>query len=293
MSAQQLVNGIFAGSIYALFAVGYTLVFGILDILNLAHQAVFMMAAFAALEAVQRWGWSIWPALLFATLVAGAIGVIIYYVAYRPLRRRPDTYFSTLISTLAFATILEALALRWYGARTSRFPLGTFPDHSFHIGDATITLLQATIVIVALLLMLGLQAVVQYTRLGRAMRAVAENERAARVLGIDVERIVLFSFAVSSALGGVAGVLYALVYNSASPTMGQAVELKGLSVIVLGGMGSLPGAVAGGFILGLAEVFSVAKLGSSTRDAVAFIVLFAILLLRPRGLLGRRRVREA
>jgi branched-chain amino acid transport system permease protein len=293
VSSQQLINGIFAGSIYALFAVGYTLVFGILDILNLAHQAVFMMAAFAALEAVAHWGWSIWLALPFAAGVAGASGVVIYYVAYRPLRRRPDTYFSTLISTLAFATILEALALRWFGARTSRFPLATFPDHSFQIGAATITLLQGVIVMLALALMLGLQAVVQFTRLGKAMRAVAENERAARVLGINVERVVLISFAVSSALGGVAGVLYALVYNSASPTMGESIELKGLSVIVLGGMGSLPGAVLGGFVLGIAEVVSVAKLGSSTRDAVAFIVLFAILLLRPRGLLGRRRAREA
>jgi len=290
--AQQIVNGIFAGSIYALFAVGYTLVFGILDILNLAHQAVFMMAAFAALQAVLKWKWNFGPALLFATAIAGVLGILIYYIAYRPLRRRPDTYFSTLISTIAFAAILEALALRWYGARTSRFPLNTFPDHTFHIGSAAFTLLQAVIVAGALVLTLGLQALVRYTRLGKAMRAVAENERAARVLGIDVERVVLVSFAISSALGGIAGVMYGLVYNSVAPGMGHAVELKGLSVIVLGGMGSIPGAVLGGFLLGLVEVASVAQLGSNTRDAVAFIVLFAILLLRPRGLFGRRLVRE-
>ena len=291
--SQQIANGLFLGSIYALFAVGYTLVFGILDILNLAHQAVFMLAAFTALELVLRGGWSIWPALVAATLVASALGVLLNYVAFRPLRRRPDTYFSGLISSIAMATIFEAVALREWGAKTSRFPLQTFPDRTVHIGDARVTLLQITILVISLVLMLGLQLMVQRTRLGKAMRAVAENERAARVLGIDVGRVILVSFILSSALGGVAGVLYGLSFNSVSPGMGRAVELKGLSVIVLGGMGSVPGAVLGGFLLGITEVATVAELGSSKRDAVAFILLFIILLVRPRGLLGRKAAREA
>lgn len=290
--SQQIVNGIFLGSIYALFAVGYTLVFGILDLLNLAHQAVFMLAAFTALELVLN-GWSIYPALLVAMAVASLLGAVLYAVAFRPLRGRANAYFSALISSIAVATIFQAIAQHAWGARTSRFPLDTFPSRTFHVGSASFTLLQLVIVIVSLAMMLGLQALVRLTRLGKAMRAVAENERAARILGIDVERVILVTLMISSALGGVAGVLYAVQFNSAAPNMGQPLELKGLAVIVLGGMGSIPGAVIGGFVLGLSEVLSVARFGSGWRDAVAFAVLFLILLVRPRGLLGAKAVREA
>jgi len=291
--SQQVINGLFLGGIYALFAVGYTLVFGILDILNLAHQAVFMLGAFTALELVLHFHVNVFAALAGAMLLAGAAGAVLNYIAFRPLRRRPDTYFSTLISSIAMATIFEAIALRAFGARTSRFPLKTFPDHTYHIGTATVTLLQIVILVISVALMVLLELMVRRSRLGKAMRAVAENERAARILGVDVERVILISFMISSALGGAAGVLYGLSFNTVSPDMGRSVELKGLSIIVLGGMGSIPGAVAGGFILGLTEVGSVAQLGSSKRDAVAFIVLFLILLIRPRGLLGRKAVREA
>jgi branched-chain amino acid transport system permease protein len=293
VNSQQIVNGLFIGSIYALFAVGYTLVFGILDILNLAHQAIFMLGAFVALELVLHFQVNIFLALAAAMVVAGALGVLLNAVAFRPLRRRPDTYFSALISSIAMATILQAIALRAWGARTSRFPLHTFPDRTYHIGDATITLLQIVILVLSLALMLGLQAMVQRTRFGKAMRAVAENERAARILGIDVERVIVVSFIISSALGAAAGVLYGLSFNAVAPDMGRGIELKGLAVIILGGMGSIPGAVLGGLLLGLTEVASVAQLGSSKRDAIAFIVLFLILLVRPRGLFGRRAVREA
>jgi branched-chain amino acid transport system permease protein len=290
---QQLVNGLFAGSIYALFAVGYTLVFGVLDILNLAHQAVFMLAAFTALELVIGSHVSIYVALLIAMSVAGALGALLYAVAFRPLRGRPNSYFSALISSIAMATIFEAVAQHAWGANAGHFPLGTFPSHAFLVGSAVFTLLQVVILAVSLAMMIGLHLVVQHTKLGKAMRAVAENERAARVLGIDVERVVLISLVISSALGGVAGVLYALQYNSVAYDMGRPLELKGLAVIVLGGMGSIPGAVIGGFLLGLVEVQTVAHIGSGERDAAAFIVLFLILLLRPRGLLGRKAVREA
>jgi branched-chain amino acid transport system permease protein len=180
-----------------------------------------------------------------------------------------------------------------WGAQTSRFPQGTFPNRSFHIGDATVTLLQIVILVIALALMIGLHWMVQSSRLGKAMRAVAENERAARILGVNVEQVIMASFAISSALGAAAGVLYGVNFNSLSPDMGHSVELKGLSVIVLGGLGNIPGAVIGGFILGLTEVGSVARLGSSKRDSIAFLALFLLLLLRPRGLLGRSIAREA
>ncbi|MGI8550951.1 MAG: branched-chain amino acid ABC transporter permease [Dehalococcoidia bacterium] len=290
---QQLVNGVFSGSIYALFAVGYTLVFGVLDILNLAHQAVFTIGAFVALELIIGWHLSLLPALLGATLFSALLGIVLDRVAFRPLRRRPDSYFSGLISSLAMATIFTSIVLQVYGPNLRRFPSGTFPDRSFQLGSLRLTLLQIAIVLTSLALTLALQLLLQRTRTGRAIRAVAESHRAARVLGIDVERIILLSFVISSALGGIAGVLYGLAFNGIDPNLGQSIELKGLSVIILGGMGSIPGAVLGGYLLGLTEVFTVASVGSPYRDAAAFIVLFLILLVRPSGLLGRKAVRAA
>jgi len=290
---QQLVNGVFSGSIYALFAVGYTLVFGVLDVLNLAHQAVFMAGGLVALALVLVWHWPFWAAFIGAVLVAALLGAVLEFVAFRPLRRRPDTQFSALISSLAMATILEAIALQFYGPNLQRFPLSAFPAHIYSIGQVRVTLLQIVILVVSLGLTLALQLMLLRSRLGRAIRAVAENQVAARVLGIDVDRILLLSFVVSSALGGVAGVLFTLAFNGADPTIGQTVELKGLAVIILGGMGSIPGAVVGGYLLGLIEVATVAGLGSPYRDAAAFLVLLLILLIRPRGLFGRKAVRVA
>ncbi len=290
---QQLVNGIFSGSIYALFAVGYTLVFGVLDVLNLAHQAVFMVGGVVALELVLAAHLPFWLALIVATLVAALLGAVLEMVAFRPLRRRPDTQFSALISSLAMATIFEAIVLQFYGPNLQRFPPAAFPAHVFAFGGVRVSLLQLVILITSLGLTLALQLMLQRSPLGRAIRAVAENQTAARVLGIDVDRILLLSFVISSALGGIAGVLFALAFNGADAGIGQTVELKGLAVIILGGMGSIPGAVLGGYLLGLIEVATVAGLGSPYRDAAAFLVLLLILLVRPRGLFGRKAVRVA
>jgi branched-chain amino acid transport system permease protein len=289
---QQTINGVFLGSIYALFAVGYTLVFGILDILNLAHQAIFMLGAFVALTLVLAFGMNIFVALLAAMLVSGLLGLLLDRIAFAPLRRRPDTYFSSLITSIAMAIIFEAIALELFGARTTRFPLDTFPELSLNIAGASVTLLQLVIVLIAILLMIGLQLFIKRTFVGKAIRAVAENQRTAALLGINVDGIIALSFFISSALGGAAGVLFGLSFNAISPDIGRTIELKGLAVIILGGMGSLPGAVLGGFLLGMTEVFAVSQLGSNLRDVVAFLVLFAILLLRPRGLLGRKAVRD-
>ena len=290
---QQILNAIFIGSIYALFAVGYTLVFGVLDILNLAHQAVFMLAAFAALWLVGEAHLSLWVALPAAVALAGLAGLLLERVAFRPLRGRADSNISGLISSLAMATVFEAIALQLFGPDTSRFPLGTFPDRVVRIGGASASLLQLCIVAVAVALMALLTLLIARTRLGRRLRAVAESPRAARILGIDVDRAIAAAFFLSSALGGAAGVLFGLAFNSISPDVGRSVELKGLAVIILGGMGSVTGAVVAGFALGLIEVFTVARFGSSFRDAVSFAVLFLVLLARPRGLFGQAAAREA
>jgi len=288
---QQALNGIFVGSIYALFAVGYTLVFGVLDILNLAHQAVFMLAAFAALALIHA-GLPLWAAMAAAIVFAGVLGLILERVAFRPLRGRADSNISGLISSLAMATVFEAIALQIFGPDTSRFPIGTFPDRIVRIAGAQASLLQLTIVGIAVVLMALLTLLLSRTRIGRQIRAVAESPRAARILGVDVDRVIALSFVISSALGGAAGVLFGLAFNSISPDVGRTVELKGLAVIILGGMGSITGAVAAGFAIGLVETFTVAYLGSSFRDAVSFAVLFIVLLVRPRGLFGQAATRE-
>src|SRR3982075_3594942 len=289
---QQALNGVFVGSIYALFAVGYTLVFGVLDILNLAHAAVFTLAAFIALALVDA-HLPLWLARPLAGAAAGLIGIVLERLAFRPLRGRADSNISGLISSLAMATVFEAIALQIFGPDISRFPQGTFSDRMVQIGGAQASLLQLCIVGTSVALMAVLTLLLACTRLGRQIRAVAESPRAARILGVNVDRAIAMAFFLSSALGGAAGVLFGLAFNSISPDVGRSVELKGLAVIILGGMGSVPGAVVAGFALGLIEVFTVAHLGSSFRDAVSFAVLFLVLIARPRGLFGRAAAREA
>ncbi len=290
---QQVINGLFLGSIYALFALGYTLVFGVLDMLNLAHQAVFMLCAFTALSLVGGLHLNILVAFPLAVAVAGLLGVVIERIAFRPLRGRANSNISGLISSLAVATIFESIALGVWGPDVSRFPFHTVPEHRLHLGGAVIQELQLVIIGVSVVMMVALTVLLRRTHLGRQIRAVAESGLAARVLGVPVDRVIAASFFISSALGGAAGVLFGLAFNSISPDVGRSVELKGLAVIIVGGMGSMPGAVAAGFALGLLEVFTVARFGSSYRDAVSFAALFAVLLARPRGLFGAAPTRVA
>ncbi len=290
---QQVINGLFLGSIYALFALGYTLVFGVLDILNLAHAAIFMIASFVALTLVTTLHLDILVALPLAVLGAGVLGLVLERLAFRPLRGRSDSNISGLISSLAMAAIFEAVALELWGPNVSRFPFGTIPEKQLQVLGGVVSRLQLTIIAVAVGLFLVLYWLVQRTRLGREVRAVAESPRAARILGVNVDRAIAAAFFISSALGGAAGILFGLAFNSISPDMGRSVELKGLAVIIVGGMGSMTGAVLAGFALGLTEVFVVSQLGGSYRDAVSFAALFLILVVRPRGLLGAPSLREA
>jgi branched-chain amino acid transport system permease protein len=293
VSGQQVINGLFLGSIYALFALGYTLVFGVLDILNLAHAAVFMLASFVALTLVTAAKLDILVALPLAVLFAGVLGLVLERIAFRPLRGRSDSNISGLISSLAMAAIFEAIAHEIWGPNTARFPFDTLPDRQVQILGGVVSRLQLTIIGVSLAMFLVLWWLVQRTRLGREVRAVAESPRAARVLGVNVDRAIAAAFFISSALGGAAGILFSLAFNSVAPDMGRGIELKGLAVIILGGMGSMTGAVVAGFALGLSEVFVVSHLGGSYRDAVSFAALFLILVLRPRGLFGAPSLREA
>ncbi|HYO49846.1 MAG TPA: branched-chain amino acid ABC transporter permease [Chloroflexia bacterium] len=285
---QQLLNGVFSGSIYALFALGYTLVFGVLDILNLAHAAIFMMAAVVSWWLVADQGWSLFAAFPAGVLLAGALGILLDRVAFLRLRRRGAGHLSPMISSIGMALIFVGLAGLLFKPDRKQFPMTAFPQVYFDIGTMRVRLLDVIILAVSLALMALLTWLVQATPLGKAMRAVAENPRAAALLGVNIEMVIMQTFFIASALGGAAGILYGMSLNSIEPTMGNQVELKGLSIIILGGMGSIPGAVVAGFLIGLIEVLSVVFGRSDLKDAFVFIALFLVLLLRPQGIFGRK-----
>ena len=292
MILQQCANGIFLGAVYALFAIGYTLVFGVLDILNLAHAAIFMAAAFAALWLTAS-GWPLPGAALAAVVFAGLLGIGLDRVAFAPLRGRNAGTLAPLISSIGAAIVIGGVFRGLFGPDERRFPEGSFAAAQFHIGPLTVGALDLIILGVALGLMLALSYVMRATPLGRDIRAVAEDRVAAALLGIDLERTIALTFFIASALGGAAGILIGLQYNSVSTDMGGRIELKGLAIIILGGMGSVTGAVVGAFVLALVETLTVASIGASYRDAVAFGVMFLLLVLRPSGLLGKRALRAA
>ncbi len=286
--AEQLYNAVFIGGIYALFALGFALVFSVLDILNLAHPTVFMLGAFIALFVIGTLGLPWFVALPIAVLVTGLFGIALDRVAFAPLRRRRAPALSSMISSLAVTLIVVRLVELRYGGDFITFPAGSVPAFVFRVGDATFEGIRLAIVVLSVVLMLILTYVLRRTQLGRDLRALAENPRAARLLGVDVDRAIAATFFVSSALGGLAGVLLAFAYNTLDSRMGVPLELRAFTVMVVGGMGSLPGAVIGAYVLGLGEVASLVYLPTELRDAFAFGLLFLVLVLRPTGLLGQK-----
>jgi branched-chain amino acid transport system permease protein len=283
---QKLLNGIFTGSIYALFALGYTHIFGVLDILNLAHAAIFMLGAMVSWWLVAEPGWGLWAAFLVAVVVVGLLGVLLDRVAFLRLRLRGAGHLSPLISSIGMSLIFVGMAHLIFGPDRKQFPPGTFPQVYFDFGNIRIRLLDVVILVISLVMMAGLTWLVRSTSLGKAMRAIAENPRTAALLGVNIDGTIMKTFFIASALGGAAGILYGMSLNNIEPTMGGPVELKGLAIIILGGMGSIHGAVVAGFLIGMIEVLSVAFGRSELRDAFVFAVLFLVLLLRPQGLFG-------
>ena len=292
MYAQQLVNGLFLGAVYALFAVGYTLVFGVLDILNLAHAAIYMIAAFTAYSLVAD-GLPLGVAFVGAVLLAGVLGIVLDRIAFAPLRRRNAGTLVPLISSIGAAIVIGAIARGIYGIDERHFVEGGIESPPIHLGPVTFTAVEATIFGTAIVLMLVLSYVLRATTLGRSIRAVAQDRVAAALLGVNIERTIAATFFIASALGGAAGVLTGLEYNAVSVDMASSIELKGLAVIILGGMGSITGAVIGGFVIGAVETLAVAYGLSAWRDALTFGVMFLILVARPAGIFGARALRGA
>jgi branched-chain amino acid transport system permease protein len=288
MLAQQIINGLVLGSVYALIAVGFSLVFSILEIINFSHGSLVMMGVFVSLAlglAAPNLGFA--GILLPTMVIVAGIGVLIDRVAVDPLRRKNAERSLALVSTLGAAILLEAVAQLIWGAEVRSYPL-SLPHGVIELGSARITYTEVIIVALAALLMVGLQLFVRFTRWGRAIRATAQNPTAAALMGININRTIGLVFAIGSALAAVAGMLMGVYYNFAHPSMGFAPGIKGFVAAVLGGMGSVLGAGLGGILLGMAEVLGGSYISFAYQDAIAFVVLILIFLIRPQGILGTR-----
>jgi branched-chain amino acid transport system permease protein len=285
---QQLLNGLSLGAIYALIALGYTMVYGVLRFINFAHSDVFMVGAFIGYFVGKHVpeGTIGGGLLALAAAMAGcaALGILIERLVYRPLRGGPT--LNVLITAIGMSLFLEYAGQLVFGATPRAFP-ALFPARVFAVHGLVISVSQLIVIVVAALLMVALQATVHGTRIGTAMRAVALNPKAAQLVGINIDVVISFTFGLGSALAAAGGVLYALNYPSIDPLMGVVPGLKAFIAAVLGGVGNIPGAALGALILGLVETFVDGSRWSTYKDAIAFAVLIAILLFRPAGLLGR------
>ena len=290
---QQLLNGLSLGAIYALIALGYTMVYGVLRFINFAHSDVFMVGAFIGYYAGQHLpentlGGGL-AVLTAAMLGCALLGVMIERLAYRRLRGGPT--LNVLITAIGVSLLLESSGQVFFGAEPRTFP-PVFPARHFAFGGLVISSNQLVVIAVALLLVVALQLIVFRTKIGTAMRALALNPKAAQLVGINNNTVISFTFALGSALAGAGGILYALNYPSIDPLMGVMPGLKAFVAAVLGGIGNIPGAALGGLILGTVETFVGGSQFSTYKDAIAFGVLILILLFRPAGLLGKFTVEK-
>ncbi|MFP5440522.1 MAG: branched-chain amino acid ABC transporter permease [Gammaproteobacteria bacterium] len=305
--AQQLANGLVLGSIYALIALGYTMVYGILGLINFAHGEVVMVGAMVAITVIGMLAGAgvdlpgavlVLGGMLVAVPVCAALGWSIERVAYRRLRNAPR--LAPLITAIGVSIVLQNVAMIVWGRGYQPFP-AVLPQESFVVLGAHLTAAKVAVVVVSVLLMIGLWLLVERTRLGRAMRATAQNPQAARLMGVDTDRIISSTFVIGSVLGAVAGVMVSANYGQADPYMGFMLGLKAFTAAVLGGIGNLAGAVVGGLLLGVIESLGAGYigdltggvLGSNYQDIFAFLVLIGVLVFRPSGLLGERVAERA
>ncbi len=292
---QQLINGITIGSFYALVALGYTMVYGVLKMINFAHGDFFMWGAYLGLTGLTvalslgapTNPLIILPIILLVMAIAALAGVLVERIAYRPLRT--SGRLTPIISALGIAFILESLARNLSGARWKTYPTGIAPAGGFVIaGGVRVSIMQVIVLLASFLLMGALYLFVQYTRLGTAMRAVALNPDVARLMGIDVDRIITFVFILGPGLGGIAGMIVALYYGSFDFTLGWTFGLKAFIAAIMGGIGNIPGAMLGGMFLGIIETLASGYISPQWKDVIAYVILILILMFRPTGLLGER-----
>jgi branched-chain amino acid transport system permease protein len=295
---QQLINGLAFGSILALIALGYTMVYGILRFINFAHGDIFMLGAFAGFYLAPKIAAVLpTPSIAAGLVVMGiamaicaALGIVVERLAYRPLRRSPK--LAVLITAIGVSLFLEYTGQLVFGAAPKSFP-ALIPSYPLpHLDGLSINSNQAVVLAVTLLLLVVLRFIVQKTKIGMAMRALAFNPEAAALMGINTDVVISFTFGLGSALAAAAGILWATNYPSIDPLMGILPGLKAFVAAVLGGIGNLPGAVLGGLIIGITETFVSGYISSTYRDAIAFGVLILILLIKPSGLLGKKEIEK-
>lgn len=294
---QHLINGLNLGAIYALIALGYTMVYGVLQLINFAHSEVYMVGAFAAYYGASRFhlsdnpGWaSFFAALLISVVACSVLGLMIERFAYRPLRGAPK--LNTLITAIGVSLFLQFAGQVVFGADPKVFPEVLRDEPLFSMGEIQVQLFDVTIISVAVIAMFLLNWFIQNTKTGMAIRAVSFSFRSATLMGINVNKIIMVTFIIGSSLAGIGSVLVGLKYPKIEPLMGTLIGLKAFVAAVLGGIGNLPGAVIGGLLMGLSEEMVVGYLSSTYRDALAFGLLILILLFRPSGLLGRVKVEK-
>ena len=284
MFIQQVVNGIVLGSTYGLMAIGLTIIFGILNIINLAHGEIYMLGAFVAFFLITLWEVNFFVALLAAGLSMAVLGIVIERLVFRPLRDKEEiNYFIVSVGLLIF---LENAALLLWGTEPRSMGLA-YASQTVRIGEVIVTIQRLLAVAIAVLVILGLHFFIKHSRMGKAMRAMEQDREAALTVGIGVNEVSTFTFALGSALAGVAGALMGSLFI-VNPLMGFSPLLKAFVIVIFGGLGSVLGAIMGGLILGLTEVLGGSYISSTYQDAFAFIILILVLSIKPTGLFGKR-----
>ncbi len=281
---QQVVNGLALGSVYALIALGYTMVYGIIRLINFAHGDVFMLGAYYGYYAITALRIPFALAIPLSMGLGALTGVVIERLAYKPLRQAPR--IAALITAIGVSLLIQNLGLKLFESRPKPYPR-IMRTVVWDVGGVVFSNTQVVMLGVSLLLMVLISLFVYRTKTGKALRAVAFDRDAARLMGIDSDRIILVTFALGSALAAAGGMLVGFYYNRITPTMGSMYGLKAFVAAVVGGIGIVPGAMLGGLIMGIAEVFVVAFVSSTLKDAIAFAVLIVVLLVKPAGLLGK------
>ncbi|MGD0234263.1 MAG: branched-chain amino acid ABC transporter permease [Syntrophorhabdales bacterium] len=283
MLPQQLVNGLMLGAVYSLVAIGFNLIFGVLNLLNFAHAGVLMAGAYATMVLISKWHLNIFAAIFGSMVVCSILGIVVELMAFRPIKK--EYQLAPLIATIGLNISMEEAAAKIFGATMIPFPRAV-EVHIFKLGPIQFTSAQILILGTSVVLMLALHAFIKRTRMGKAIRATAADFQMAAVSGVNLNRVNVLTFVVSSALAGAAGSLIGLNFNVIGPYMGASIVLKGFVIILLAGLGNVNGAMYCGLILGEIEVLSVAYISSSYRDAFAFLAMVLILIIRPSGLFG-------
>ena len=297
MFLQQIINGITVGSTYALVTIGFNMVYGVLELTNFAHSSFYMLGAYISLFTMTSLIGRVTPTgffigLLVSIIITGFLGALMDKLALEPIRKHNGAPISALLSTVGIQTAINNAILLIFGTVPVAFP-DVFELGRFNIGENTVVQnIQVAIFVLAVVLMVGLSLLVYRTKLGSAMRAISQNATAARVMGVDVNRVITLTFFIGTAVAAISGTLVGIYYQRVDTLMGNAVGLKSFAAAVLGGMGSVPGAMVGGFLIGIAETLYAAYVSSSSKDAIAFVILILILIVRPSGLFGQKSVNK-